>query len=151
KQSSGYIWIDSAPGKGTRVNVYLPRLEANEDSVSRDFGPMKNLQGYETVLIVEDEPLVRSLTATTLQNQGYAILEAGNGLEAIRVAIAYQGTIHLLLTDAIMPQMGGVELAGRLKMLRPGIRVVLASGYAQESLDTKHEQQEKLPFLQKPF
>ncbi|HLK58872.1 MAG TPA: ATP-binding protein, partial [Chthonomonadaceae bacterium] len=151
KQAGGYIWIDSAPGAGTTVSIYLPRLEQGGATAARSAEKPNKVHGDETVLLVEDEPLVRSLAGNTLRKYGYTVLEAENGLHALEVAGAYSGTIHLLLTDAIMPQMGGIELADHMYTLRPAIRVLLASGYAQEAFEERHPIPEQMAFLQKPF
>jgi CheY-like chemotaxis protein len=107
--------------------------------------------GGETVLIVEDEAGVRSLGRRILETRGYRVLEAGSGQEALRVADEQPGPIHLLIADLVMPDLGGRQLADRLVVGRPGLRVLYVSGYTDDALIRAGEQEEPLHFLQKPF
>ena len=107
--------------------------------------------GTETILVVEDEALVRDLTILTLERNGYKVLHAENGLEALRVAEMYAGDIDLLVTDAVMPEMGGKELAGLLQTVRPFTRTLFVSGYTEEVTSVHGILPEGTAFLQKPF
>jgi signal transduction histidine kinase len=152
KQSSGNIWVYSEPGHGTTIKIYLPRVEEDLDTLhgrdKTDFLP----KGRETVLLVEDEPSVRDLAHRLLNQQGYKVLEAANGEEALRVVQEHNGEeIHLLLTDVVMPQMGGKELAEKLKTLRPDIKVLYTSGYTDDAIVHQGILEHGTYFLQKPF
>ena len=108
--------------------------------------------GMETILLAEDEPLVRSLCARLLRDQGYTVLEATNGEEALRLAQEHTGeNIRLMLSDVVMPQMSGVELAAHLSLARPDIKILLMSGYTDEAITFDGATADKLPFLAKPF
>jgi two-component system, cell cycle sensor histidine kinase and response regulator CckA len=129
KQSDGFIWVYSEPGRGTTFKIYLPRVdEAPEPLSPRPVAPA--VQGTETVLLVEDEDSLRSLLRELLESFGYSVLDAGQGVDAMRIAREHSSTIQLLLSDLVMPQMTGRELADRLTRLRPGLKVLFMSGYA---------------------
>ncbi len=149
RQHSGHIWIDSEAGQGTTIKVYLPRVEPIVGQ-SRHDSASKLPKGTETVLVVEDELAVRKLTARVLRGQGYTVLEATNGEEALRVTARHTGAIDLLLTDLVMPQMGGAALAERFRDLFPTTRVVFMSGYTENSM-LHGELQPGVVLLQKPF
>ncbi len=153
KQSGGYIWVDSEVGKGTSVRIYLPRLRVAErtPAESRRFTPASTPRGSETLLLVEDEEGVRDLIREWLVGHGYAVLAAGNGVEALDVSSSFSGRIDLLLADVVMPQMGGPALAKRLTALRPETRVIYLSGYADEALGDRQVIENGAAFLQKPF
>ena len=148
-QAGGYIHADSEPGKGSTFTIGLPAVEAavpRADSVS-DTGD-RSLHGTETILLVEDNESVRALSRETLTRYGYRVLEAGNGQEALDVAAANLHSLSLVVTDVVMPVMGGRELATRLKTLRRGLKILFTSGYANGSV------KQDIPptlFLQKPF
>ena len=152
KQSGGSIWVDSEPGQGTLFKIYLARVEegARDLHQGEATGPIR--QGNETLLLVEDEPSVRSLTARILRNQGYRVLEAANGEEALSVVQEQtRERIHLLLTDVVMPQMGGKELVDRIKILNPDIKVLFTSGYTDHAIVHQGRLDSGTNFLQKPF
>jgi two-component system cell cycle sensor histidine kinase/response regulator CckA len=131
KQSEGYVFLESEPGTGTVVSVYLPRAQAPDDEpAGGGDGGGALRKGAGTVLLVEDEVAVRNLAKRVLQRGGYQVLEAHDGYQALRVASAHDGPIDLLLSDVVMPRMGGRELARRLRDARPGVRVLFVSGYA---------------------
>jgi signal transduction histidine kinase len=133
RQAHGSIRIDSEPGVGTSVTIYLPRAaKPRPEPAAPAAAPAGG--GSETVLVAEDETLVRMLAVHTLRSNGYTVLEAGDGAEALRVAQHHAGTIDLLLTDMVMPRIGGVTLAQRLREQRPGLRVVFSSGYSSQAL-----------------
>ncbi len=152
KQSGGHIWVNSKLGQGATFNIYLPRVDEVTDSISR-FDEFKSLpQGTETILLVEDEVSVRDLTARTLRKQGYTVLEAANGEEALRIVREQAETeIDLLLSDVVMPQMGGKELVDRLTILRSNIKILLTSGYVDDTIINDSVLEANMPFLQKPF
>jgi len=149
KQSGGYVWVDSEPGKGAKFEVYLPRVnEQVENGASTQIGRAA-VRGRETILIAEDESAVRDLASEFLRSAGYTVLVAQDGTEALSIA-KKSGKIHVLLTDVVMPGMRGPELAEKLKSLRPEIKVVYMSGY----LDFAEKDGEFLDgsaFLQKPY
>jgi len=147
RQSGGYIRVTSEPAQGSTFRVYLPRIAgAPEALAGRDErDPMPS--GTETVLLAEDEPRVRSLAAIVLAGQGYTVLAAADGQEALRIAGGHAGEIHLLFTDVVMPGLSGAELAGELRRARPEIKVLFASGYTGDAYALDPE----VPFLQKPF
>ena len=152
KQSGGYIWTESAPGAGATFTIYLPWHEplvaaavpASDSSVTaRGAG--------ETVLVVDDEPAVRVVTKRILQRSGYAVLEAAGGVEALDTLREHPGPVHLLLTDVIMPEMNGREVAQRVRGQRPGIRIVYMSGYSPEAIAHDGLLDEGAAFVRKPF
>jgi two-component system, cell cycle sensor histidine kinase and response regulator CckA len=128
KQSGGHIWVYSEPGRGTTFKIYLPRVQEAVDPSAARPGLPESARGYETILLVEDELAVRELARDVLRAHGYTVLAAQNGREALRISERHSGPIHLLLTDVVMPEMSGQELANRLAALRPTIPVVYMSG-----------------------
>jgi two-component system cell cycle sensor histidine kinase/response regulator CckA len=152
KQSGGHVAVYSEPGVGTTFKVYLPRVEEEEDRESRPArGPARAPGGQETVLLVEDEEAVRSLARRVLQASGYTVVEARDGGEALRVRSQHAGPIHLLVTDVVMPGMGGRQLAERLQALDPAMGVLYLSGYTDDAVVRHGILQEAVHFLQKPF
>ncbi|MGB7926350.1 MAG: PAS domain S-box protein [Pyrinomonadaceae bacterium] len=152
KQSGGYIWVYSEPEKGTTFKIYLPCIEELADALPHRNPAGEMPQGRETVLLVEDEPLVRRLAARVLREQGYTVLEASNGEEALRVAHEHAaGEIHLLLTDVVMPRMSGREVAEHLALIRPRMLVLYTSGYTENSIVHHGVMEDGVAFLQKPF
>jgi PAS domain S-box-containing protein len=165
KQSGGYIDVVSAPGMGATFTIYLPRVRtegtrAGEREAAADPGataspgvrpPREGTVGWETVLVVEDEPRVRALTARVLDSRGFTVLTAESGAAALAAARAYAGTLHLLLTDVVMPGMGGGELAERLQAERAGLRVLFTSGYTDDAVVRQGIVQRDVPFLPKPY
>ena len=152
KQSGGYIWVYSEPGKGTTFKVYLPRVEERvEVSSTAQIPAPAARDGKETILLVEDEPSVRELTRMVLSKRGYAVLEALNPADAERLAGSHGAEIHLLLTDVVMPGMSGHELAKRLTARHGNLRVLYMSGYTHNVIAEDGTLEEGLSFLQKPF
>jgi PAS domain S-box-containing protein len=127
KQSGGFIWVYSEPGQGTTFKIYLPRVEQPAEAVAPPAAPGKSLQGTETVLLVEDADPIRAVARKVLDRLGYTVLEAPNGEVALQVATRHQGPIHLLLTDVIMPELGGRRLADQLIALRPEVKARLTA------------------------
>jgi signal transduction histidine kinase len=148
KQHDGEVELDTAPGVGTEVRVFLPC--AGGPSEVPDVGTSTTAPGSGTVMIVEDEPQVRALASRILRKEGYAVLEAADGEEALRLA---KGPAHidLLLTDVVMPGMSGSELAGRLRELRADIKIIYMSGYTHDMIDRHGVFEPGIAFLQKPF
>jgi CheY-like chemotaxis protein len=151
KQSGGYIFAHSELGHGTTFRIYLPRVEGTEEAVHCDSSAIPEMGGSETVLLVEDEESVRQLVRETLQSRGYHVIEAQNGEQALRAANEMNGPIHLLLTDVVMPGMGGKELAQQILQEHPGTRVLFLSGYAEDTMVPDGILDSGSAFLQKPF
>ena len=150
KQSAGYIFVQSEPGKGARFEVYLPQVQETADASSIQEICQAHRRRRETVLVVEDEHEVRTLTCDFLKSAGYRVLEAQDGAEALAIGTRLGKAIHLLITDVVMPQMRGPELAKRLKERFPDLRVVYMSGYL-EHVEEPSRLLEEGSFLQKPF
>ena len=151
KQSGGYIWVYSEPGRGTTFKIYLPRVDAQAEALEPHSPRQESLQGTETILLVEDEERVRRLARTILAGHGYSVLEAPNGAEALRISEQHGGAIHLLVTDVVMPEMSGRELASRLIAKNPDMKVLFVSGYTDDTVLRYGVVQAGIPFLQKPF
>jgi len=151
KQHDGYIAVDSEVGRGTTFTIYLPRVEHAIEPVADGAGPVGSPGGEETVLLVEDEGDVRELAREILERSGYTVVEAANGPEALRIAARHEGAIHLLLTDVVMPQMSGRELAQRLVRTHPEMRVLYTSGYIDESIMRRSMIDQDPALLKKPF
>jgi PAS domain S-box-containing protein len=152
-QTGGYIWVDSEPAEGAAFKILLPRVEpaaehAGPDAAAPGSGPCG---GSECVLIVEDEAAVRALAGRVLAGLGYLVLEAATGREALQVAREYQGPIDLVLTDVVMPEMGGLELVEELAACRPGLAVLVMSGYMEPERLRTMVRAAGVPFLSKPF
>jgi two-component system, cell cycle sensor histidine kinase and response regulator CckA len=151
KQSGGYIWVYSEPGRGTTFKIYLPRVEAVAEAVKPRRKAARTVRGSETILLVEDDHAVRTLIRSTLQAHGYTVLETDHGKHAIQVCSQHAGPIHLMVTDVVMPEMSGRELAERLKPSRPNMQVLFMSGYTDKAIVHHGELDPGTPFLQKPF
>lgn len=151
KQSNGFIWIYSEPGKGTTFKTYFPRVEGEVTRSTAERRLETGFQGSETILVVEDEESLRSLAGRILRARGYNVLEAANGAAALDVAREYEGEIHLVVTDVIMPGMSGNELVTQLKTTRPGIKSLFVSGYPDDAIAPHGILDPGITFLQKPF
>ncbi len=151
KQSGGFIWVYSEPGRGSTFKIYFPRVEEAVPTAEPAKVRTKPAKGSETVLVVEDEKGVRSLVCETLKSEGYKVLEAEGAEQALEIAEQYTKPIHLLLTDVVMPQTGGKELAQRLSALHPETRVLYMSGYTDDAIVRHGILEGGTPFLQKPF
>jgi CheY-like chemotaxis protein len=150
RQSEGHIGVASEPGRGTTFKIYLPRVDVASESIPKADAPRKGVRGSETVLLVEDEASVLLFARSVLATSGYRVIEARHAEEALVIAERHPGTIHLLLTDLVMPGLSGVELARRLVALKPGLRVITMSGYA-DTLLHKGILTPGTAFLSKPF
>jgi two-component system, cell cycle sensor histidine kinase and response regulator CckA len=151
KQSGGHLWVYSEVGKGTTFKIYLPRVDGvNERDEARD--TMAKLpQGRETVLLTEDEEQVRQMIQMILEMNGYHVLAASGGEEALALYKQHEGQIDLIITDVVMPQMSGRELAQSLEVLHPGIKVLYMSGYTDDAIVRHGLLDQEIAFLQKPF
>jgi two-component system, cell cycle sensor histidine kinase and response regulator CckA len=151
-QSGGQVRVESEPGMGSSFRVLLPRVAAEEAAGAASAGASsEQTGGTETVLVVEDEKAVRSVVALALRSRGYHVLEASDGPEALALCESYHGTIDLLVTDVIMPEMGGAELQQRLSAMRPHMHVLFMSGYTADAIDSEGIRARGMAFLQKPF
>ena len=153
KQSGGYISVYSEPGRGTTFKVYLPRVQdavkAQRKEEAREAGA--DTRGRETILVVEDEPMIRELIETMLQSRGYSVLIVDNPMQAAAFSAEYSGPIHLLLTDVVMPGISGREIANQISAQRPKMKVIFVSGYTPNAIVHHGILDEDLNFLQKPF
>jgi nitrogen-specific signal transduction histidine kinase/CheY-like chemotaxis protein len=151
KQSGGSIIVESAPGRGTTFRIYFPRVEQEAPRQTEAVEAIDPAHGRETILLVEDEPSVRGLVQETLRLHGYSVLEARHGIEALLASARYGGTIHLLLTDVVMPQMSGPEVAEKILTVRPEIKVLYMSGYPDHPVFEQGGVSRQTGFLPKPF
>jgi PAS domain S-box-containing protein len=145
-QAGGWIDVDSAPGVGTTFEIMLPAAVAAATSTTTD-----STSESTTVLLVEDEDALRKLAAKVLEDAGYSVLQAANGLDAVTTAERHRGPIDLLVTDVVMPRLSGPELAQRLRGLRPGLEVLFMSGYNDSRLVSRGVEQANINLLVKPF
>ena len=151
KQSGGSIMVESAPGRGTTFRIYFPKAEQEISGLAGTVDAIDLVRGRETVLLVEDEPSVRGLVHETLRLHGYTVLEARHGIEALLTSAKYAGPIHLLLTDVVMPQMSGPEVAEKILTVRPEIKVLYMSGYPDHPVFDQGVVNRETGFLPKPF
>ena len=151
KQSQGNIWVYSEVGQGTTFKIYLPRVDQEAEPLRAAERVEALAEGTETILLVEDDALVRGIARTILCQAGYTVLDAADGESALRICRRHEGTIHLALTDVVMPGMSGRVVADRLKGLRPGLSVLFMSGYTQEAIVHHGVLNEGVNFLEKPF
>jgi len=151
KQSDGYIWVYSEPGKGATFKVYLPRVDAPAEVVQRESPQTSTGRGKETILLVEDDPQVRELTHDVLCARGYTVLAAEQPSRALTICDEHTGPIHLLLTDVVMPGISGSELALQIVKRKPGIEVLFMSGYTDNAVVNHKILERGIHFLQKPF
>jgi PAS domain S-box-containing protein len=152
KQSGGYIWVYSEPGKGTTFKIYLPRVAEAAETPALVAIPAESTEpGTETILLVEDEANLRYLARQYLEKQGYRVIEAADGAVAMQIAVAHEGVIHLLLTDVIMPGMNGRELAQRISEIRPNVKILYMSGYTENVIGRNGTLDAGVRLLQKPF
>jgi len=151
KQSGGYVWVESALGKGTAFEIYLPRIEELV-SVPEPVAPIvEAFRGAETILLVEDADALRKLTHMLLEQHGYRVLVAANGAAALQLVEEQPERINLLLTDVIMPGLNGRALAGRLELLQPGLKILYMSGYTDDAIMDHGVLESGTHLLHKPF
>ena len=151
KQNNGYIGASSEPGKGSAFSIYLPRHADKPEVVQKEDSTEPAQRGRETILLVEDEPSVMEMTTIMLERQGYIVLPASTPEESISLARKYSGEIHLLVTDVVMPEMNGLELASSLLSFYPNIRCLFMSGYTSNVIAHHGVLNEGVFFIQKPF
>jgi PAS domain S-box-containing protein len=152
KQSGGFVWVYSELGHGTTFKLYLPRVQELAERASEPAqAPARPARGTETVLVVEDEAPVRSIARQVLERHGYTVLEAPSAEAALDLVTRYSGTIHLLLTDVVMPGLNGRELATKLASLRPDARVIFMSGYTDDAVTRHGVLEPGSAYVQKPF
>ncbi|MFZ1219432.1 MAG: ATP-binding protein [Chthoniobacterales bacterium] len=151
RQTGGGISVESEPGKGSTFRIYLPQVSAPIDFTRSHTVPVEKSANFETVLVVEDEDIVRELVCEVLEDQGYNVICARDGLEALKMAAEYDGTIHLLVTDVIMPHMNGHELAEKLSGVRPDMKILFVSGYSANDIGDHGILDPRIELLQKPF
>jgi two-component system cell cycle sensor histidine kinase/response regulator CckA len=151
KQVGGFIWVYSEPGHGTSFKIYLPRVLA-ESGAAQSSQPGESMpRGTETVLVVEDAASLRTVIRQMLMRLGYQVLDAADGELALKLAQRHRGPIQLLLTDVVMPVLGGRQLMERLAKLRPETKVLFTSGYTDDAVVRHGVLEAGIPFLQKPF
>ncbi len=151
KQSGGHIWVDSEKGKGTTFKIYLPMIKRKKSSPNADAPVSESKAGNETILVVEDEFMVRELVCDSLKNSGYTILEASNGKEAIEMFTKNSKKIDLILTDVIMPAMSGRKMVEILQKKYPGINALYMSGYTDDAIIKHGVLEPGMAYIQKPF
>jgi nitrogen-specific signal transduction histidine kinase/ActR/RegA family two-component response regulator len=151
KQNDGFIYVESEPEKGTTFKIYLPRVEVETAQVDSEEITLKRPTGTETVLLVEDDEGILDLGKMILENLGYTVLAAQTPVDSIRLAKEHPGDIHLLITDVVMPEMNGRELAELVGTIRPNLRCLYMSGYSADLIAHRGILDEGLNFIQKPF
>jgi two-component system cell cycle sensor histidine kinase/response regulator CckA len=150
-QNGGHVWVESKPGQGTTFEIYLPRVEEAAAPAEPAKTNYETLRGWETILLVEDSNDLRGMTRAFLQMQGYTVIEATNGADAVEAISAGQAPIHLMLTDVVLPDISGPELAKRAATLRPDMKVLYASGYTGHVLELYGVSASHIPLIEKPF
>jgi PAS domain S-box-containing protein len=151
KQSGGNIWVYSEPGKGTAFKIYLPRVFESAETALEKKPEQEPVRGSETILVVEDEEMIRQILAVSLEEAGYRVLSAADGEEAVRISGEHGGTIDLLITDVVLPKRSGKETADRIMSLRPNLEVLYMSGYTGNAIVHHGVLDRGIAFLQKPF
>jgi len=151
KQNSGFIWVNSEPGLGTSFEIYLPKAQTSEFRETVTTDPRESPRGSETLLLVEDELALRESTREFFVRRGYTVLAASNGEQAIQMSQQYCGPIDLMISDVVMPQMSGPNLAARLAAERPRMKVLFVSGYAENTILRPGKIEADTCLLQKPF
>jgi signal transduction histidine kinase/CheY-like chemotaxis protein len=151
KQSSGYVWVYSERGKGTTFRVYLPRTGEAQVVLNPVKSAPPPVTGSETILLVEDEPMLRELVQGMLESSGYMVLAADRPGDAIRFALIHQGVIDVVLSDVVMPGMNGRELVGQISVLRPDARILFMSAFSEDVVQHHGELINGMGFIRKPF
>jgi CheY-like chemotaxis protein len=151
KQNNGFINVYSEPGQGSTFKIYLPRLIADKDTDKAVPEKEATAGGTETILLVEDEPSILRMTRMMLERNGYSVLSAASPSEAVEKATNHSGSIDLLMTDVVMPEMHGRDLAGQITELYPGIRYLFMSGYTANIIAHQGVLDDGVAFIQKPF
>lgn len=151
KQSGGYIWVYSELGKGSVFKIYLPLIEQSAQPGEKSEQESMAFRGSETILLAEDTDSLREMAKEYLESVGYTVIAAVSGKDALQRAKDFDGTIHLLLTDVVMPEMSGPELAAELASLRPGIKIIFTSGYTDDAIARQGILDPSVTFVQKPY
>ena len=151
KQNNGFIDVSSQPNQGTTFKIYLPLHVTEDVRTAKMDDSQPAAQGYETILLVEDEPMILDIAVKILEHQGYTVISAGTPGEAIRLAREHSGEIHLLMTDVVLPEMNGRDLAKNLLSLYPNLRRLFMSGYTADVIAHHGVLDEGVQFIQKPF
>jgi CheY-like chemotaxis protein len=151
KQNNGFVDVHSELEKGTTFRIYLPQHTFNADRVPKDNGAKQAERGHETILLVEDELMILNMTTTMLRRQGYKVLPAATPGQALLLAGEHAGKIHLLMTDVVMPEMNGRDLARNLFSLYPNLKCLFMSGYTADVIAHHSVLEEGVHFIQKPF
>ena len=165
KQTGGFVYVDSEPGKGTTFHIFLPRYHAEQEAqpephagngaaakeTAAEPKPKADLTGQGTILLVEDEEGLRSLNARGLRSRGYTVIEASNGIEALEALEQKDGAIDLVVSDVVMPEMDGPTLLRAMRARNPDLKIIFVSGYAEDAFAKSLEENEKFDFLAKPF
>ena len=151
KQSGGYIWVYSEVAQGTVFKVYLPRVVQTTYAAKRPDPDGPPHRGSETILLAEDSAALREIAQEYLQSLGYRVIDAGSGKDALQCSEAFDGEIHMLLTDVVMPEMGGRQLAEAIAVKRPGIKILFTSGYTDDAIVHQGMLEPGIAFIQKPY
>ncbi|MFH1122871.1 MAG: ATP-binding protein, partial [Pseudomonadota bacterium] len=151
KQAGGYIWVYSEPGQGATFKIYLPRAEGIEETAEAQLPPPEKITGTETILVVEDDEMLRGVIERMLREYGYRVLMAKDGKEATEISEGHVGDIALLLTDVVLPGQGGKELADALLKVRSEMKVLFMSGYTDNAIAHRGVLEPGLHFIPKPF
>ena len=151
KQNGGNIWVYSEPGHGTSIKIYLPKVEDEPISIPSPEKKIEPLAGTETILVVEDDKMLRKMVVRMLHDNGYTVLEAQNGVEAFEIVKNDNNCINLVITDLIMPYMGGKELYKQINKIKPDLKILIMSGYTNNNIDVQNIPGPEFKFLQKPF
>ena len=161
KQTGGFVYVDSEPGKGTSFRIFLPRHHPEQEEVASETAaakdaaaeakPRTDLTGQGTILLVEDEDGLRSLNARGLRSRGYSVIEASNGVEAVEAMEEKNGAVDLVVSDVVMPEMDGPTLLRTLRSRNPDLKIIFVSGYAEDAFAKSLGEDEKFEFLPKPF
>jgi two-component system cell cycle sensor histidine kinase/response regulator CckA len=165
KQTGGFVYVDSEPGKGTSFRIFLPRHHPEQEAVvpepaaangaakdaTGEAKPRTDLTGQGTILLVEDEEGLRSLNARGLRSRGYSVIEASNGVEALEALEEKDGAVDLVVSDVVMPEMDGPTLLRAMRVHNPDLKIIFVSGYAEDAFAKSLDEDEKFEFLPKPF
>jgi two-component system, cell cycle sensor histidine kinase and response regulator CckA len=162
KQTGGFVYVDSEPGKGTSFHIFLPRHRPEQDALPEPAAtqakepaagskPRVDLTGQGTILLVEDEEGLRSLNARGLRSRGYSVIEASNGIEALEALEEKDGAIDLVVSDVVMPEMDGPTLLKSMRERNPNLKIIFVSGYAEDAFEKSLPENQQFAFLPKPF
>jgi CheY-like chemotaxis protein len=151
KQNGGYVWTYSEPGQGTAIKIYLPKAKADPANFPRVKTVEGSFKGSETILVVEDDYSLRKLSRVILERYGYKVLDAKNGREALRIARESEDAIQLVLTDVVMPEMNGADLAEHLIRIKPDLKFIYMSGYSENTISSRGLLNSNIDLIEKPF